>query len=131
MRVEGPERQTRHRAVLTCQPRPIWRGEAPDDIFIVGDTHQRIYENPVSLRDVGINIAGRSSRLNINYRTTAEILGWSLGLLRREPTDDMERGLESIAGCNFLRARATAGTEWTPQYRRRGQVHRLVREGME
>jgi superfamily I DNA/RNA helicase len=48
---------------------------------------------------VGINIAGRSSRLNINYRTTAEILGWSLGLLRGEPIDDMEGGLDSIAGC--------------------------------
>jgi hypothetical protein len=74
-------------------------GEAPDDIFIAGDTHQRIYDNRVSLREVGINIAGRSSRLNINYRTTAEILGWSLGLLRGEPIDDMEGGLDSIAGC--------------------------------
>jgi hypothetical protein len=73
--------------------------EAPDDIFIAGDTHQRIYDNRVSLREVGINIAGRSSRLNINYRTTAEILGWSLGLLRGEPVDDMEGGLDSIAGC--------------------------------
>lgn len=73
--------------------------EAPDDIFIAGDTHQRIYDNRVSLREVGINIAGRSSRLNINYRTTAEILGWSLGLLRGEPIDDMEGGLDSVAGC--------------------------------
>ncbi|ORB68800.1 UvrD-helicase domain-containing protein [Mycolicibacterium tusciae] len=73
--------------------------KAPDDIFIAGDTHQRIYDNRVSLREVGINIAGRSSRLNINYRTTAEILGWSLGLLRGEPIDDMEGGLDSIAGC--------------------------------
>jgi len=73
--------------------------EAPDDIFIAGDTHQRIYDNRVSLREVGINIAGRSSRLNINYRTTTEILGWSLGLLRGEPIDDMEGGLDSIAGC--------------------------------
>jgi len=73
--------------------------EAPDDIFIAGDTHQRIYDNRVSLREVGINIAGRSSRLNINYRTTAEILAWSLGLLRGQPIDDMEGGLDSIAGC--------------------------------
>lgn len=73
--------------------------EAPDNIFIAGDTHQRIYDNRVSLREVGINIAGRSSRLNINYRTTAEILGWSLGLLRGEAIDDMEGGLDSIAGC--------------------------------
>ena len=32
--------------------------QAPDDIFIAGDTHQRIYDNRVSLREVGINIAG-------------------------------------------------------------------------
>lgn len=73
--------------------------EAPNDIFIAGDTHQRIYDNRVSLREVGINIAGRSSRLNINYRTTAEILAWSLGLLRGQAIDDMEGGLDSIAGC--------------------------------
>jgi hypothetical protein len=73
--------------------------EAPDDIFIASDTHQRIYDNRVTLRDVGIDISGRSACLNLNYRTTAEILGWSLGLLRGERIDDMEGGLDSIAGC--------------------------------
>ncbi|NMN97828.1 UvrD-helicase domain-containing protein [Antrihabitans stalactiti] len=73
--------------------------EANDDIFIAGDTHQRIYDNRVSLRDVGIKVTGRSNKLNLNYRTTAEILGWSLGLLHGEPIDDMEGGLDSIAGC--------------------------------
>jgi hypothetical protein len=73
--------------------------ENPDDMFIAGDTHQRIYDSRVSLRDVGVNITGRSTRLNLNYRTTAEILGWSLGLLRGQPIDDMEGGLDSIAGC--------------------------------
>ncbi|GFG53374.1 DNA helicase [Mycolicibacterium agri] len=93
--------------------------EEPDDIFIAGDTHQRIYANRVSLREVGINIAGRSSRLSINYRTTAEILGWSLGLLRGEAIDDMEGGLDSIAGCRssvhgpppVLRGHASADAE--------------------
>jgi hypothetical protein len=73
--------------------------EGPDDIFIAGDTHQRIYDSRVSLRDVGIHVTGRSSRLNLNYRTTAEILGWSLGLLRGQRIDDMEGGLDSIARC--------------------------------
>ncbi len=73
--------------------------EAPDDIFIAGDTHQRIYHNRASFREVGINVAGRSTRLNLNYRTTAEILGWSMGLLRGQPIDDMDGGLDSIAGC--------------------------------
>lgn len=70
-----------------------------DDIFLVGDTHQRIYDYCVSLQQVGIDIAGRSERLKINYRTTAEILGWSLGLLRGEHIDDMNEDLESLAGC--------------------------------
>ncbi|MEU4836857.1 UvrD-helicase domain-containing protein [Nocardia testacea] len=73
--------------------------EQPDDLFIAGDVHQRIYDNHVSLREVGINIAGRSRRLSINYRTTAEILGWSLGLIRHEKIEDMNDGLDSLAGC--------------------------------
>ncbi|WP_158884562.1 UvrD-helicase domain-containing protein [Amycolatopsis anabasis] len=71
----------------------------PNDVFLAGDTHQRIYSHLVSLREVGIHVAGRSSRLTVNYRTTAEILSWSLGLLRGEPIDDMDGGLDSIAGC--------------------------------
>lgn len=73
--------------------------EAPDDMFIAGDTHQRIYQNRASFREVGVNVAGRSTRLNLNYRTTAEILGWSMGLLRGQPIDNMDGGLDSIAGC--------------------------------
>lgn len=73
--------------------------EGPDDLFIAGDTHQRIYNNRVSLREIGIRVTGRSRRLNLNYRTTAEILGWSLQLLAGERIDDMNGQLDSIAGC--------------------------------
>ncbi|GAA4561024.1 UvrD-helicase domain-containing protein [Planotetraspora kaengkrachanensis] len=72
--------------------------ESPDDMFIAGDTHQRIYNNRVSLREIGIKVAGRSARLTINYRTTAEILAWSLGMLRGEPIDDMDGSLDTVAG---------------------------------
>jgi hypothetical protein len=48
--------------------------EGPDDLLITGDPHQRIYDSRVSLRSLGIPVAGRSSRLRINYRSTAEIL---------------------------------------------------------
>lgn len=71
----------------------------PDDMFITGDSHQRIYNNYVSLRSLGVHIAGRSSRLKINYRTTAEILAWSLGMMRGEPIDDLDEGLDNLAGC--------------------------------
>jgi len=71
----------------------------PDDMFITGDSHQRIYNHYVSLRSLGIQIAGRSSGLKINYRTTAEILAWSLGMMRGEPIDDLDEGLDTLAGC--------------------------------
>lgn len=71
----------------------------PNDLFIAGDTHQRIYEHRVSLRALGIAVSGRSSRLTLNYRTTAEILAWSLGILHAQPIDDMNGGLDTLAGC--------------------------------
>lgn len=71
----------------------------PDDIFIAGDPHQRIYDNHITLRDVDINVTGRSYRLSINYRTTAEILSWSLGIMHGEPVDDMAGGVDTLAGC--------------------------------
>jgi superfamily I DNA/RNA helicase len=44
----------------------------PDDLFIVGDPHQRIYDNHVSLARLAINVRGRSRRLTVNYRTTRD-----------------------------------------------------------
>lgn len=102
-----PDRPYRHVVVDEAQDlSPMqWRllraavPEGPNDLFIAGDPHQRIYDNRVSLRDVGISVTGRSSRLSVNYRTTAEILAWSLGLMTGESIDDMDGGLDSIAGC--------------------------------
>ncbi|WP_243706210.1 UvrD-helicase domain-containing protein [Micromonospora sp. KC721] len=53
----------------------------PDDLFITGDPHQRIYDSRVSLNALGISVTGRSSRLRVNYRSTEEILSWSTGVL--------------------------------------------------
>jgi hypothetical protein len=41
----------------------------PDDLFIVGDAHQRIHDNHVSLARVGVSVRGRSRRLTVNCRT--------------------------------------------------------------
>ena len=40
--------------------------ERPNDLFIVGDGHQKIYRRPVVLGRAGIRIVGRSYRLRIN-----------------------------------------------------------------
>lgn len=66
--------------------------EGPNDLFIVGDSHQRIYDRRSSLSKVGINIRGRSRRLRINYRTTHEILGWALAVLGEGDFDDLDAG---------------------------------------
>lgn len=40
----------------------------PDDLFLVGDPGQRAYGIPVCLASLGIDIAGRSTRLTVSYR---------------------------------------------------------------
>ena len=69
--------------------------ESKNDIFIVGDAHQRIYGHKVVLGQCGINIRGRSKKLKLNYRTTDEIRKWSIALLNGEKIDDMDDGVDS------------------------------------
>ncbi|MEY9212536.1 superfamily I DNA/RNA helicase [Thermobifida halotolerans] len=76
--------------------------EGTDDMFLVGDTHQRIYDNYVSLGALGINIRGRSARLTLSYRTTRQILRSALGLLGEESWDDLDDATDTLAGYRSL-----------------------------
>ena len=72
---------------------------APDDLFIAGDPHQRIYDAKVSLKALGINVVGRSQRLRRNYRSTQQILTWSRPLLDGAKVEALaDGGTESLAG---------------------------------
>ena len=55
-----------------------------DDLFIVGDAHQRIYGKPAPLSRFGIETRGRARRLTVNYRTSREILQWCLRIADRD-----------------------------------------------
>ena len=70
----------------------------PNDMFLVGDAHQRIYDRRISLAAVGVDIRGRGARLRLNYRTTYDILRWSLGLLRGIPYDDLDGSVDDLQG---------------------------------
>ncbi|HWS99827.1 MAG TPA: UvrD-helicase domain-containing protein [Pyrinomonadaceae bacterium] len=70
----------------------------PNDLFIVGDAHQRIYDRKVILSKCGIDVRGRSGRLHINYRTTEQIRGWAVGLLCDFRGDDLDAGTDEQAG---------------------------------
>ena len=76
--------------------------EHENDIFIVGDSHQRIYKNHAVLSKCGINIRGRSSTLKINYRTTEEIRKFAFALLNGIDFDDLDEGTDSGDRCQSL-----------------------------
>ena len=73
-----------------------------NDIFIVGDAHQRIYRNKVILSRCDINVRGRSKKLRINYRTTEEIRRWAVKLLEGKPIDDLDGGEDTSKGYKSL-----------------------------
>ncbi len=76
--------------------------ERPNDIFIVGDAHQRIYKNKAVLSRCGISIRGRSSYLKINYRTTEENRKYAFGLLKGISFDDLDDGYDDERACQSL-----------------------------
>ncbi len=77
--------------------------EGANDLFIVGDGHQRIYgKNKVILSHCGINIRGRARKLRINYRTTEEIRTSAVNLLAGFPIDDLDGGLDNNDGYKSL-----------------------------
>jgi len=87
------ETQDFHREDLKLIRKIVPAGQ--NDLFFVGDAHQRIYGKPVTLSHCGINIKGRSFKLKINYRTTEEIRNWSLRVLNGEQLDDMDGGIDT------------------------------------
>lgn len=74
--------------------RALVGAERENDIFIVGDSHQRIYNRKAVLSRCGINIRGRSSVLRINYRTTEEIRQSAMAVLSGLSFDDLDDGID-------------------------------------
>jgi superfamily I DNA/RNA helicase len=78
--------------------------EGPNDLFLVGDAHQRIYGRIASLSRAGINVrGGRTRRLKLNYRTTQHIRSWAVALLSGMRVDDLDEGEDSLKGYHSLR----------------------------
>ncbi|MFC6013016.1 3'-5' exonuclease [Nocardia lasii] len=78
--------------------------EGANDLFIAEDSHQRIYGQPVVLSRFGINVrGGRSGKLTLNYRTTAQNLRFAVGILDGTTYNDLADGEESTAGYTSAR----------------------------
>jgi mRNA-degrading endonuclease RelE of RelBE toxin-antitoxin system len=62
-------------------------GTGPDALFFAGDLGQRIFQQPFSWNQYGIDIRGRSRTLRINYRTSQQIRQQADQLLDPESRD--------------------------------------------
>jgi superfamily I DNA/RNA helicase len=99
---EDPAVATRYRAIVVDEGQDF--GEEmlkllrqlvqpqENDLFIVGDGHQRIYRRKAVLGRCGIEVKGRSRKLKINYRTTEEIRAFATSVLEGISMDDMDAG---------------------------------------
>ncbi|HET9966682.1 MAG TPA: UvrD-helicase domain-containing protein, partial [Streptosporangiaceae bacterium] len=102
------QKHARYRHILVDEAQDLhpsqWRllraavTPGPDDLFIAADPHQRVYDNRVSLASLQISVRGRSRRLSLNYRTTAEILAWAVPLLGTEPVTGLDGEVDSLLG---------------------------------
>ena len=74
--------------------------EGPNDLFLVGDPYQRIYNNrKIAFSQVGINVRGkRSKRLRVNYRTTEEIKRSAVNIVNGCAFDNFDGEVETLAG---------------------------------
>lgn len=67
--------------------------QGANDLFFVGDGHQRIYSrNKAAMSKCGIDIRGRSKKLYLNYRTTDEIRKQAIAVLEGCSIDDLDDG---------------------------------------
>lgn len=69
---------------------------APNDLFIVGDPHQRMFDTRVALADVGI--PARRFHLKISYRLPQEILSFGVRLRGGGPADGLVDGVAELYG---------------------------------
>jgi superfamily I DNA/RNA helicase len=68
-----------------------------NDLFFVGDGHQRIYNrNRAVMSACGIDIRGRSRKLYLNYRTTEEIRRFAVATLEGCKVDDLDEGSDEV-----------------------------------
>lgn len=76
----------------------------PDDLFLAEDSQQRIYVARTVLSRHGIRVTGRSRRLRLNYRTTAQNLDYAVSVLAGHNLTDLEDGVLDDTGMRSARS---------------------------
>ncbi|MCA0295215.1 MAG: UvrD-helicase domain-containing protein [Actinobacteria bacterium] len=65
-------------------------GDEPDGFTLIGDGQQSIYPGGYTLAEAGLSVAGRGVVLDINYRNTAQIVGFAQRLVAGDEYADIE-----------------------------------------
>ncbi|MCY0870729.1 MAG: AAA family ATPase, partial [Firmicutes bacterium] len=85
-----------------------------NDLFIVGDAHQRIYARQAVLGRCGIHVRGqRSKRLRVNYRTTEQIRRQAMQVLTGLSFDDLDGGTDTGRDVSLLSGQAPERRHFT------------------
>ncbi|WP_113703927.1 UvrD-helicase domain-containing protein [Nonomuraea lactucae] len=74
---------------------------AHDDLFVVGDPHQRVTETRVALGALGIPAAQHT--LRVSYRLPQEVLSFGMRLRGGGPVDGLVKGLSRLYGLRATR----------------------------
>ena len=70
-----------------------------NDLFLVGDPYQKIYDRKINFSAAGISIRGnRSKQLRINYRTSEEIKKLAISTIKGINYDDFDGEQEKLVG---------------------------------
>lgn len=72
-------------------------GNRPNSLFFAADLGQRIFQQPFSWVELGVDIRGRSQNLTVNYRTSHQIRTQSDQLLSTEMSD-LDGNLQDRSG---------------------------------
>lgn len=106
-----------------------------DDLMVVGDGHQRIYDRRSPLGKSGIDIRGRGRKLKLNYRTTEQIRRFATAVLEGQPVDDLDDGQDGQLDYRSLMQGQppvvfgfpdrTAESTWVAK-----EIHKLINEGI-
>ncbi len=71
----------------------------PNDLFLVGDNYQKIYDKKLNFTAAGISVRGKRSRqLRINYRTSEEIKRLAISAVKGLKYDDFDGEEERLNG---------------------------------
>ena len=76
--------------------------EEKNDLFLVGDGHQRIYRRNAVMSHCGISITGRGRKLKINYRTTEQIKRFAVSVLEGIEIDNLDGEPDTAVGYKSL-----------------------------